>query len=77
MIPSMNPPTKSIKREELYEAVWTKPIKTLAQEWNTTALRVVQACEEMAVPRPGQGHWQWIARGVVIERELLPERTGN
>jgi hypothetical protein len=73
----MNPPTKLVKREELYEAVRSKTLKALAQEWNTSALRIVEACEAMAVPRPGQGHWQWIAHGIVIEREPLPERTDN
>ena len=71
----MNQPSKRIKREELYEAVWSRTIKALAQEWNTTYLRLVQACEEMEVPRPSQGHWQLVARGLAIEKEPLPERT--
>src|SRR6266404_4017024 len=73
----MNQPPKRIKREELYEAVWSRTIKTLAEEWNTTYLRLVHACEEMEVPRPSQGHWQLIARGQVMEKEPLPERTRN
>ena len=71
----MNQLSKRVKREELYEAVWSRTIKALAQEWNTTYLRLVQACEEMEVPRPSQGHWQLVARGLAIEKEPLPERT--
>jgi hypothetical protein len=73
----MNGPAKRVNREELYEAVWSKTIRTLAQEWNTTYLRVVQACEKMDVPRPGQGYWQSIARGHRVEKEPLPARIGN
>ena len=68
----MNQPSKRVNREELYEAVWSRTIKALAQEWNTTYLRLVQACEEMEVPRPSQGHWQLVARGLAIEKEPLP-----
>jgi len=64
----------TITREELYEAVWSKSLQTLAKEWNTTYVRLVQACQELDVPRPGPGHWQLIARGRVIEKEPLPER---
>jgi hypothetical protein len=71
----MREPAKKITREELYEAVWSKPIKSLEQEWNTTHLQVVQACLEMDVPRPSQGHWQMVALGSPVERDPLPERT--
>jgi hypothetical protein len=64
---------KKISRQQIYEMVWMKPIKTLAQEWNTTPVQVVRACEEIEVPRPGPGHWQMIARGYEIQREPLPE----
>jgi hypothetical protein len=66
---------KIITREELYEAVWSKTLKTLAQEWNTTYLRLAQACQEMEIPRPSQGHWQAIALGHTIEKPPLPART--
>ncbi len=70
----MSEPAKKITRQELYTAVWSRPIKTLAQEWNTTYLRVVQACLEMEVPRPCQGHWQMIALGRTVASDPLPER---
>jgi len=68
---------KRIKREELYEAVWTKTLKLLAKEWKTTYLRLVQACEELQIPRPGPGHWVLVARGFQVEREPLLELTAN
>lgn len=73
----MNGQEKKVTREELYEAVWSKTLKTLAHEWNTTYLRLAQACQEMEIPRPGQGHWQAIALGHTVEKPPLPERTEN
>src|SRR5690348_5591284 len=73
----INESAKRITREELYLAVWSKPLKALAHEWNTNSFRLVQACQEMEVPRPSQGHWQLIARGQTIEMEPLPARTSN
>jgi hypothetical protein len=71
----MNGQEKKITREELYEAVWSKTLKTLAHEWNTTYLRLVQACQEMDIPRPSQGYWQLIALGHTVEKTPLPDRT--
>jgi hypothetical protein len=31
----------------------------------------------MEVPRPSQGYWQLVARGLSIEKEPLPDRTGK
>ena len=31
MLQDMNPPAKLVKREELYEAVWTKPVRLLGR----------------------------------------------
>jgi len=35
-------PSTTITRDQLYEAVWSKPLKSLAEEWNTTYLRLVE-----------------------------------
>ena len=45
---------KRITRIELYEAVWSKTFKALAQEWNTTHEQLLKACRTMNVPRPNQ-----------------------
>lgn len=66
---------KKITRDELFKAVWAKPIKTLAQEWNTTYLRITEACRDMEIPRPSQGHWQLVKLGCVPEEQSLPIAT--
>lgn len=74
---NMNQPAKKVTREELYEAVWSRTLTTLACEWNTTYLRLVQACDEMEVPRPSQGYWQLIALREQVAKEPLPERKDH
>ena len=73
----MNTTEKSITRDELYTAVWSKTLKALASEWNTEYLRLVQACEKLAVPRPGQNYWPNIALGRTVEKEPLGVRPEN
>jgi len=46
MIPSMNLPAKSIKREELYEAVWCLVILP-------TALEMLSGQQQSSRPFPG------------------------
>lgn len=62
----------TITREELYAAVWSKPLNRLTEELNTTYPEIVKACDVMNVPRPPSGHWQWIARDLLIDKEPLP-----
>ena len=64
---------KRVAREELYEAVWSKTLKALAHEWNTTYVQLVKACNDLDVPRPEPGHWPMMARGFVTKKEPLPE----
>jgi hypothetical protein len=71
----MYQPGKRVTREELYEAVWSKTIKTLVKEWKTNYLQVNEACRQLQVPRPKQGYWQWIMRGRLVKRKPLRRPT--
>jgi hypothetical protein len=62
---------KRVTREELYEAVWSKTVKTLIKEWNTNYLQVNEACRRLQVPRPKPAYWQWMMRGRLIKRQPL------
>src|SRR5882724_7781147 len=50
----MNEQTKLVTRQELYEAVWAKPITTLTKDWNTNYAQIVEACALME-ERGGNG----------------------
>jgi hypothetical protein len=67
----MSTQQKTITREELYAAVWSKTLKALAIEWNTTYLHLVRACDVMEVPRPSPSYWPSLALGYMVEKEPL------
>jgi hypothetical protein len=68
-------PGKVVTREELYEAVWSRTLKALAQEWNTTHEQLLQACRKMNVPRPNQRYWALVSWGQRVGRRALPRRS--
>ena len=66
-----------VTRDELYDAVWTKPLKALAREWSTTHNQLLAACKTMNVPRPNQRYWPLISWGHRVGRKPLPRRSRN
>jgi len=66
---------KVVTREELYEAVWSRTLKALVQEWNTNHGQLLLACKLMNVPRPNQKYWPRISWGHRVGRKPLPRRS--
>lgn len=60
-------------RQDLFEAVWRSPIRSLAEEYGVTAASISNACKVMEVPRPKRGHWTLVSMGRTPERPLLPQ----
>src|SRR5437899_12788429 len=73
----MNESWKRVTREELYEAVWSKALKALAQEWNTTHEQLLLGCKTMCVPMPNQRYWPLISWGHRVGRKPLSRRSRN
>ena len=63
----MSEQTRAITRQELYEKIWKNPLKQVAEALGTNYIELVQACEQLKVPRPSQGHWQRLKLGLPIE----------
>ena len=51
---------KGLKRKELYDLVWSKPLTTLAKELNFDAYNLRKICKQHNIPLPQSGHWQKI-----------------
>src|SRR5690349_4521678 len=73
----MREQNKLVTRQELYEAVWARPITVLTKEWNTNYAQIIEACALMDIPRPGSGHWQIVARGHLVSPEPLPAPSAD
>jgi len=44
-------------REELLNAVWSDPIRTLARKLDVTDVAIAKACRRAAIPTPDVGYW--------------------
>jgi sRNA-binding carbon storage regulator CsrA len=69
----MNPKPIRITRQELYQQVWSKTLRTIERELGTSYVELVRACHEMKVPRPLPGHWENVRLGTPVQQIPLPE----
>jgi hypothetical protein len=48
---------KRLSRKELYELVWSEPMKILAPRFGISDVALRKACARAEIPTPGPGHW--------------------
>lgn len=60
-------------REDLYGAVWSKPMKKLAEEFGISGRGLAKLCERLKVPVPPRGYWRKFSLGQSIKKTPLPE----
>jgi hypothetical protein len=61
-----------VRREDLYEQVWSTPLRTLAQQYGLSDVGLAKTCKRMKVPVPGRGYWAKKAAGHTLKRRPLP-----
>jgi hypothetical protein len=65
---------KRLSRKELYELVWSEPLKILAPRFGISDVALKKACGRGEVPTPGLGHWAKKAAGKSTPQVALPDR---
>lgn len=65
---------KRLSRKELYELVWSEPLKILAPRFAISDVALKKACARAEVPTPGLGHWAKKAAGKSMSQVALPAR---
>jgi hypothetical protein len=45
------------RRDELYEQVWTEPVRTVAKRYGVSDVALAKTCKRLGVPLPGRGFW--------------------
>lgn len=58
-------------RDELYEEVWTTPMKTLAKKYGLSDVGLAKTCRKLSIPLPGRGYWARKEAGQKVERVAL------
>jgi hypothetical protein len=51
----------TLTRQELYDLVWSRPIREIAKDFGISDVAVAKHCRKHDIPRPGVGYWQKLA----------------
>jgi hypothetical protein len=65
----------TLNRKQLYENVWSVPIKELCQQYDIDENGLVKICKRLNVPVPETSHWKKIAAGKKTKSLPLPEKA--
>ncbi len=61
-------------RRELYELVWSEPMKTLSGRFGLSDVGLAKACRKANIPRPPRGYWAKLRAGKRVLQVALPDR---
>lgn len=66
-----------MKRMELYDLVWSKPMIHLAREFGLSDVGLRKICRNHDIPTPPLGYWAKLAHGKQVQTTPLPEPEGD
>jgi hypothetical protein len=62
------------KRQELYDLVWSTPMRELAKDYNISDRGLAKACARADIPVPERGYWAKLQAGKKVSQRSLPPR---
>lgn len=65
------------RRAELYEQVWTEPVRTVAQKYGISDVALAKVRKKLDVPLPGRGYWAKKSAGQKTRRTPLPKKRSG
>jgi hypothetical protein len=74
------PEQRVLSRQELFDLVWSKPLRDLAGVFGLSDRGLAKLCDRYGIPRPPQGHWVRVSFGNAASRPSLrraPEGVGE
>lgn len=66
--------THHFTRQELYDLVWSEPMRFLAKRYEISDRGLAKACEKSNIPVPERGYWNKLQAGKKVVKEPLPPR---
>ena len=66
-----------LRRDELYEKVWSKPMVEIAKEYEVSDKAIAKICDKLNIPVPGLGYWRKVEVGEKVKRMQLPDIRPN
>jgi len=64
--------SKTLTRQELYEKVWSTPMRTLAKEFWLSDRALAKKCDKHNIPKPPLGYWAKVQHGQATKKPRLP-----
>jgi len=64
----------SFTRQELYDQVWSEPMKKLAPRFGVSDVALAKACRRADIPVPERGYWARLQAGKTAIKRALPAR---
>lgn len=64
--------TVRYERSQLYDEVWTEPVRTVAKRYGISGVALAKVCHKLKVPVPGRGYWAEKQAGKATVRAPLP-----
>jgi len=62
----------TLPRSELYNLVWSRPVRDIAADFGISDVALAKRCRALKIPVPGRGHWARVAAGQKPRRPALP-----
>ena len=62
----------TLPRSQLYELVWTKPVRDVAADFGISDVALAKRCRALNIPLPWRGYWAKVAAGQKPRRTPLP-----
>lgn len=64
----------TLARQDLYQLVWTEPLRVLAPRFGVSDVALKKACVRAHVPTPDRGYWAKLEAGKRVVKAALPLR---
>jgi len=61
-----------ITRDQLYEAIWSKPTTAVAKEFGISDVAIAKICKKLDIPKPKLGYWAKKQHGKRVRQIALP-----
>ena len=73
----MNLKEPVLTRNGLYDLIWQKPVKSIAEHYQLKPQEIKNICLENEIPMPKSGHWSKIKHGKKVVKPGLPKMEGE
>jgi hypothetical protein len=62
---------RSITRKELYDLVWSRPMRDVAMEFGISDVGLAKTCARHGIPTPPRGYWARVQAGQKVQQQPL------